>query len=178
MDEGRLTDSDGRTVDFRNTIIIMTSNIGSRQVKDFGRGIGFNSSDAGKEELAQELIRKALNKSFAPEFINRIDEIITFHQLSKESIAQIVTIEVDKLKNRVTDLGYVLQIAPEVYSFLADKGYSTEYGARPLKRAIQTYLEDKLSEMVIEEECNLGDTIVVSYNEGDKELSIKTENRL
>ena len=84
----------------------------------------------------------------------------------------------DKLKNRVTDLGYVLQIAPEVYSFLADKGYSTEYGARPLKRAIQTYLEDKLSEMVIEEECNLGDTIVVSYNEGDKELSIKTENRL
>ena len=177
MDEGRLTDSDGRTVDFRNTIIIMTSNIGSRQVKDFGRGIGFNSSDAGKEELAQELIRKALNKSFAPEFINRIDEIITFHQLSKESIAQIVTIEVDKLKNRVTDLGYVLQIAPEVYSFLADKGYSTEYGARPLKRAIQTYLEDKLSEMLIEEECSLGDTIIVSCNDG-KDVNIKIEKRL
>lgn len=178
MDEGRLTDSDGRTVDFRNTILIMTSNIGSRQVKDFGRGVGFNTSEAGKEELAQELIRKALNKSFAPEFINRIDEIITFHQLSKESISEIVTLEVDKLKYRVADIGYVLQLTPEVYSFLADKGYSVEYGARPLKRAIQTYLEDKLSEMLIEEECNVGDTIMVSYKEGENELEIKVENRL
>lgn len=178
MDEGRLTDSDGRTVDFRNTIIIMTSNIGSRQVKDFGRGVGFNTTDAGKEELAQELIRKALNKSFAPEFINRIDEIITFHQLTKESINEIVTLEVDKLKYRVAELGYVLQLQPEAYSFLADKGYSTEYGARPLKRAIQTYLEDKLSEMLIEDECKLGDTIAVAYKDGDKELEIKVENRL
>lgn len=177
MDEGRLTDSDGRTVDFRNTIIIMTSNIGSRQVKDFGRGVGFSTTDAAQEELAQELIRKALNKSFAPEFINRIDEIITFHQLSKEAISEIVTLEVDKLKNRVTDLGYVLQLDPQVYSFLSDKGYSTEYGARPLKRAIQTYLEDKLSEMLIEEECSLGDTIIVSCNDG-KDVNIKIEKRL
>lgn len=175
MDEGRLTDSDGRTVDFRNTIIIMTSNIGSRQVKDFGRGIGFDRNAEMDSALAQDIIRKALNQSFAPEFINRIDEIVSFQQLTKESIGRIVRLEVNQLMNRVTDLGYVLHVGQTVLDFLVDKSYSKEYGARPLKRAIQTYLEDKLAETLLDNECQFGANIEVTYAEGEKELSINVK---
>lgn len=177
MDEGRLTDSDGRTVDFKNTIIIMTSNIGSRQVKDFGRGIGFEAGESGRADLAQELIRKALNKSFAPEFINRIDEIIMFHQLDKESIGKIVTIELNELKNRIEELGYEFEYSEEVCSFLSEKGFSSEYGARPLKRAIQTYVEDKISEIIIEDKCQPGDKLIMSIQGGSDEISVELIKR-
>lgn len=177
MDEGRLTDSDGRTVDFKNTIIIMTSNIGSRQVKDFGRGIGFEAGESVRVDLAQELIRKALNKSFAPEFINRIDEIIMFHQLDKESIGKIVTIELNELKNRIEQLGYEFEYSEDVCSFLSEKGFSSEYGARPLKRAIQTYVEDKIAEIIIEDKCQPGDKLIMSIQGGSDEISVELIKR-
>lgn len=177
MDEGRLTDSDGRTVNFKNTIIIMTSNIGSRQVKDFGRGVGFEAGESDRAELAQELIRKALNKSFAPEFINRIDEIIMFHQLDKDSIGKIILIELNELKNRIKELGYEFEYSEEVCSFLSEKGFSSEYGARPLKRAIQTYVEDKISEILIEDKCQPGDKLIMRVQDGSSELSVELIKR-
>ena len=159
MDEGRLTDSYGRMVDFKNTVIIMTSNIGTRQLKEFGRSV----------------IQKALNKSFAPEFINRVDEIITFDQLSLEAITKIIDIELKGLYNRIESIGYKLVIEDKAKQFVASKGYDVQYGARPLKRAIQTYLEDGLSELIISADLNEGDTITVSLNEEKGELEMKNE---
>ena len=175
MDEGRLTDSESRTVDFRNTIIIMTSNIGSRQIQEYGRGIGFGTSDAGTDLARQDIIRKALNKSFAPEFINRIDEIITFNQLDREAVGKIVGIELSALEKRVDDMGYKLIVTADAESFLADKGYSREYGARPLKRAIQTYVEDKLAEVMIDGESPLGSTFKVDVNPDNTELTVTVQ---
>lgn len=176
MDEGRLTDSNGRTVDFRNTIIIMTSNVGSRQVKEFGKGIGFSSgTDANVN--AGDLIRKALNRTFAPEFINRIDEIITFDQLSKEAVKQIVNIELNNLVKRVADKGINVKFSAGAIDFLADKGYNPDYGARPLNRAIQTYVEDKLSEMIIDGECGYGQTVRVGLARNGK-LSFKVTDKM
>lgn len=172
MDEGRLTDSNGRTVDFRNTVIIMTSNIGSRQVKDFGHGIGFGLTVDSQSALEQEIVRKALNKSFAPEFINRIDEIISFSSLGGDDLKRIVKLETDALSARLLQLGYGFEITDAATSFLASKGSDAEYGARPLKRAVQTYIEDPVSGLMIEEQCSLGDTIVVDYIEGSAELSV------
>ncbi|MGX8689869.1 MAG: ATP-dependent Clp protease ATP-binding subunit [Bacteroidaceae bacterium] len=172
MDEGRLTDSESRTVDFRNTIIIMTSNIGSRQIQEYGRGIGFGTTDAGTDMARQDIIRKALNKSFAPEFINRIDEIITFNQLDRDAVGKIVEIELAALCKRVEDMGYKLEISDNAKSFLADKGYSREYGARPLKRAIQTYVEDKLAEVMIDGECPPGSTFALDSNKENTELEV------
>ena len=172
MDEGRLTDSESRTVDFRNTIIIMTSNIGSRQIQEYGRGIGFGTSDAGTDMARQDIIRKALNKSFAPEFINRIDEIITFNQLDREAVGRIVEIELAQLASRMQGMGYTLQVTDKAKSFLSDKGYSREYGARPLKRAIQTYVEDKLAEVMIDGECPIGSTLTVDLNADGTELNV------
>ena len=172
MDEGRLTDSESRTVDFRNTIIIMTSNIGSRKIQEYGRGIGFGTSDAGTDMARQDIIRKALNKSFAPEFINRIDEIITFNQLDRDAVGKIVEIELAALGKRVEDMGYRLEISDNAKSFLADKGYSREYGARPLKRAIQTYVEDKLAEVMIDGECPQGSTLALDSNKENTELEV------
>ena len=172
MDEGRLTDSESRTVDFRNTIIIMTSNLGSRQIQEYGRGIGFSTSDAGTEQARQDIIRKALNKSFAPEFINRIDEIITFNQLDRESVAKIVDIELSQLSARVKDMGYSLSVTDDARSFLADKGFSREYGARPLKRAIQNYVEDKLAEVMIDGQCPQGSKLSVSANPDNTDLTV------
>ena len=172
MDEGRLTDSESRTVDFRNTIIIMTSNIGSRQIQEYGRGIGFGTSDAGTDMARQDIIRKALNKSFAPEFINRIDEIITFNQLDREAVGRIVEIELSQLSSRMKDMGYTLSVTDNAKSFLADKGYSREYGARPLKRAIQTYVEDKLAEVMIDRESASGSTLTVDSNADNTDLAV------
>ena len=171
MDEGRLTDSLGRRVDFKNTIIIMTSNIGSRQLKDFGGGIGFNSRPAEDKEVSQSVIRKALNKAFAPEFLNRIDDIVMFDPLSREAIFRIIDIELAGFYKRVAQLGYKLTLTDEARDFVADKGYDSQFGARPLKRAIQKYLEDTLAELIIDDSVKAGDEIYVSYKPGDDKLS-------
>ena len=171
MDEGRLTDSESRTVDFRNTIIIMTSNLGSRQIQEYGRGIGFGTSDAGTDQARQDIIRKALNKSFAPEFINRIDEIITFNQLDRQAVGQIVGIELSQLVKRLEGMGYTLSVTDAAKDFLADKGYSREYGARPLKRAIQTYVEDKLAEAMIDGDCPAGSLLTIDVNPEKTDLT-------
>ena len=175
MDEGRLTDSESRTVDFRNTIIIMTSNIGSRQIQEYGHGIGFGTSDAGTDMARQDIIRKALNKSFAPEFINRIDEIITFNQLDREAVGRIVDIELAQLTTRMEGMGYTLSVTDNGKSFLADKGYSREYGARPLKRAIQTYVEDKLAEVMIDGDCPAGSKLLVDANTDNTDLTVSVK---
>ena len=171
MDEGRLTDSYGRMVDFKNTVII-----GTRQLKEFGRGVGFaTQSRLDDKEFSRSVIQKALNKSFAPEFINRVDEIITFDQLSLEAITKIIDIELKGLYNRIESIGYKLVIEDKAKQFVASKGYDVQYGARPLKRAIQTYLEDGLSELIISADLNEGDTITVSLNEEKGELEMKNE---
>ena len=150
LDDGQLTDSLGRRVDFKNTIIIMTSNIGSRQLKDFGRGIGFSREDrVNDKDYARGVVQKALKNAFAPEFLNRIDDVIVFNALTKEDIHKIIDIELKGLMKRVGDLGYVGEISEEAREFLTEKGYDPQYGARPLKRAIQKYLEDELAEVII-----------------------------
>ena len=173
MDEGRLTDSYGKTVDFKNTVLIMTSNIGTRQLKEFGHGVGFaTQSRMDDKEFARDVIKKALNKSFAPEFINRVDEIITFDQLSLDAIKNIVDIELSGLYNRIENIGYKLVITDSAKTFLATKGYDVQFGARPLKRAIQNYLEDGLSEIIITSGIKEGDTISVDFTEGNADLSM------
>ena len=174
MDEGRLTDSYGRTVDFKNTIVIMTSNIGTRQLKEFGKGIGFAAQvRTDDKEYSRSVITKALNKSFAPEFINRLDEIITFDQLDLDALTRIIDIELKGLYSRVENIGYKLVIEDKAKEFIASKGYDIQYGARPLKRAIQTYLEDGLSELIISSSLKEGDTIQVTLNEEKGELEMK-----
>ena len=180
LDEGRLTDGNGRLVDFRNTVIIMTSNAGTRQLKEFGRGVGFNTGGAlglnmneKDKEYARAIIQKSLSKQFAPEFLNRLDEIITFDQLDLEAINRIIDIELRGLYKRVEDLGYHLEITPEAKNFVASKGYDVQFGARPLKRAIQTYIEDLLAERILSDELALGDTIVIDKCPDKEELSVK-----
>ena len=173
IDEGRLTDSYGRMVDFKNTVIIMTSNIGTRQLKDFGRGVGFaTQSRLDDKEFSRSVIQKALNKFFAPEFLNRVDELVTFDQLSLDAIIQIVDIELKGLCQRVQNIGYSLAIDEEAKKFIATKGYDIQYGARPLKRAIQTLLEDPLSEMIITSDLHEGDIIKVTLNSEMNSLDI------
>ena len=176
MDEGRLTDSYGRTVDFKNTVIIMTSNIGTRQLKDFGRGVGFATQNRiDDKEYSRNVIQKALSKSFAPEFLNRIDEIIIFDQLSLDAIEKIVDIELRGLYERIESIGYKLIIDDKVKTFIASKGYDVQFGARPLKRAIQTLIEDELAELIISSGLKIGDTISVSLDEENKKLDFKAE---
>lgn len=185
LDEGRLTDGNGRLVDFRNTIIIMTSNAGTRQLKDFGRGIGFSKRnilgadlDEDDKRYARDIIMKSLSKQFAPEFLNRLDDVITFDQLSIEALEKIVDIQLADLSARLLSMGYRLSITDEAKSFIANHGYDVQFGARPLKRAIQTYIEDKLSEALISEEFTPGQTIVIDKITDKDELSftVETEN--
>lgn len=165
MDEGRLTDSLGRMINFKNTILIMTSNVGTRQLKDFGKGIGFNTqADSISGEHARNVIQKALNKTFAPEFLNRVDDIIHFEPLQKESIIQIIDLELEAFNQRVESLGFLLDISPETKSFLADKGYDIQFGARPLKRAIQQYLEDELAELILGGTLKPGDRVGITMD--------------
>ena len=174
LDEGRLTDNYGRTIDFKNTVIIMTSNIGTRQLKEFGRGVGFAAQNRTDDnEHSRSVIQKALNKTFAPEFLNRLDEIITFDQLSLEAITKIVDIELKGLYERVEAIGYKLVVEDDAKTFLASKGYDVQFGARPLKRAIQNHLEDGLSELIVAEELQPGDTVNVSVDKEKDELSIR-----
>jgi len=178
LDEGRLTDGNGRFVDFRNTVIIMTSNAGTRQLKDFGRGIGFASAGNGSlmlneqdKEHARQIVQKALSKQFSPEFLNRLDEIITFDQLDLEAIKRIIDVELKGLYKRIGELGYKIDLSEEAKAFVAEKGYDVQYGARPLKRAIQSYIEDGLSELIVNGELEPGSTIYINKVEGKEELS-------
>ncbi len=175
LDDGQMTDSLGRKISFKNTIIIMTSNIGARQLKDFGQGIGFNTS-AKKENMdshSKGVIEKALKRAFAPEFLNRIDDVILFNSLNKEDINKIIDIEMDSLLKRIDTLGYTVKISEEAKDFIADKGFDAKFGARPLKRAIQKYFEDPLSEEIINAQIKEGDTIKVSLNKDNSALVMK-----
>lgn len=176
MDEGRLTDSNGRTVDFKNTVIILTSNIGTRQLKEFGKGIGFAAQlRTDDSEYSRSVITKALNKSFAPEFINRLDEIITFDQLDVEALSKIIDIELKRLYQRMESIGYKLQIDDDAKRYVAEKGYDVQFGARPLKRSIQSNLEDGLAELILNEEPQNGDVIHVSLKPSGDGLQMKIE---
>ena len=162
MDEGRLTDSFGRTVDFKNTIIIMTSNIGTRQLKDYGNGIGFNTG-TDRQEQSRSIIQKALNKTFAPEFINRIDDIVMFNSLERDDIYKIIDIELEGFFRRASESGYAIEITDSAKAFLVDRGYDAQYGARPLKRAIQEYIEDDLAELILANTITRGDTLRIDH---------------
>jgi ATP-dependent Clp protease ATP-binding subunit ClpC len=176
LDEGRLTDGNGRFVDFRNTVIIMTSNAGTRQLKDFGRGIGFNAGslslnmDDKDKEHARNIVQKALSKQFSPEFLNRLDEIITFDQLDLAAIKRIIDIELKGLWKRIEDMGYKVELSDEAKQFIAEKGYDVQFGARPLKRAIQNYIEDGIAEMIINDDIPLGTTIRILKEQEKNEL--------
>lgn len=174
MDEGRLTDSLGRKIDFKNTLIIMTSNIGTRQLKDFGSGVGFTTKAVDKE-YTHGVLQKALNKAFAPEFLNRIDDIIMFDSLDKESIFKIIDIELDGFYKRIEQLGYTLKITDEAKNFIAERGYDPQFGARPLKRSIQKYIEDELAEFIIGGDLKEGATLTVDYDPEKSSTVIKTE---
>ncbi len=179
LDEGQLTDSLGRRVDFKNTIIIMTSNIGTRQLKDFGRGMGFSSrsSDEVDDDFAKGVIQKALKKAFAPEFLNRIDDVVMFNSLTRKHIHQIIDIELIGLYERVASLGYVLKISPAAKDYIASQGYDVQFGARPLKRAIQKYLEDKMAEIIIMASITEGDTITVGFNKKKEEITVAIKRK-
>lgn len=177
LDDGYLTDSLGRKIDFKNTIIIMTSNVGARQLKDFGQGVGFGTAAkvAQAEDHSKGVIENALKKTFAPEFLNRIDDVIVFNSLEKDDINLIIEIELKKLYTRVKDLGYTLTLTDKAKTFIADKGFDKQFGARPLKRAIQKYVEDALAEEIITAKINVGDEILMDIEEGAAELSIHVQ---
>jgi ATP-dependent Clp protease ATP-binding subunit ClpC len=174
LDEGQLTDSLGRRVDFRNTIVIMTSNIGSRQLKDFGQGIGFETqaSKETRDEHTRSIIHKALKKTFAPEFLNRIDDVVVFNALSRADIHKIIDIELKGLYDRISSLGYHLKISSSAKDFIAEKGYDIQFGARPLKRALQKYLEDPMAEVIIKASMEEGDVVSVGLDKKNEEITI------
>ena len=182
LDEGRLTDGNGRFVDFRNTVIIMTSNAGTRQLKDFGRGVGFNAGSLGlamdekDKEHARSIVQKALSKQFSPEFLNRLDEIITFDQLDLSAIKQIIDIELQSLWKRIEQLGFHVELSEEAKELVATKGYDVQFGARPLKRAIQSYIEDGISEMIVNDELPEGATIIIGKHPEKEELTFNLKS--
>jgi ATP-dependent Clp protease ATP-binding subunit ClpB len=173
LDDGQLTDSLGRRVDFKNSIIIMTSNIGSRELKDFGKGIGFQTGGNDSNEYANSIIQKALKKAFAPEFLNRIDDLIMFNSLTQKDIHKIIDIELNGLYKRINDLGYNIKISTAAKDFIAEKGYDVQFGARPLKRAIQKYLEDEMAEVIIKASISEGDTISVGLDKTKQKITTK-----
>ena len=170
MDEGRLTDSNGSTVDFKNTVIILTSNVGSKQVEEFGQGIGFTSEtiENSRATAHESIIQKALHKQFTPEFLNRLDEIVIFEQLQREAVGRIADIELEKVRERLRGLGYEMRLEKDARRFIIDHGYDEKYGARPLKRAIQTYLEDGLSEFLMSGKARKSKPIRISLNEKEE----------
>lgn len=174
LDEGHVTDSLGRKIDFRNTIIIMTSNIGTRELKDFSRGIGFNTNaNVNNSDYSRSVIQKALNKAFAPEFLNRVDDIVMFNQLSRESINEIIDLELKGLYKRIGELGYEVILSEEAKDFIAEKGYDIQFGARPLKRAIQKYIEDEMAEMILLSGLKGGETILVDFDKENQKIIMK-----
>jgi ATP-dependent Clp protease ATP-binding subunit ClpC len=179
LDDGHLTDSLGRTIDFRNTIIIMTSNIGARKLKDFGQGVGFGTSAKTDQAdaNAKSIIENALKKAFAPEFLNRVDDVMVFNNLEREHIHKIIDIELEKLFERIKGLGYEMVLTDKAKDYIADKGFDKEYGARPLKRAIQKYIEDALAEEIINSNLQEGDSITMDLDEKMNELTIKIKKQ-
>ena len=179
LDDGHLTDSLGRTIDFRNTNIIMTSNIGARKLKDFGQGVGFGTSarEDQADSNAKSIIENALKKAFAPEFLNRVDDVMVFNNLDRDDIHKIIDIELDKLFTRISDLGYHMTLTDKAKDYIADKGFDKEYGARPLKRAIQKYIEDALAEEIINSNLQEGDAITMDLDEKKNELTIKIKKQ-
>ncbi|MDF2453470.1 MAG: Chaperone protein ClpB [Bacteroidota bacterium] len=176
LDDGQLTDSLGRKIDFKNTIIIMTSNIGARQLKDFGQGVGFGTQTRQEhaEEANKGVVENALKKAFAPEFLNRIDDVIMFNSLDKKDIHKIIDIELNSLFGRVNNLGYTIKITDGAKDFIVEKGYDAQYGARPLKRAIQKYLEDPMAEEIIQSNLAEGDQIEIDYDAEKSEIVVRT----
>ncbi|MBC7418670.1 MAG: ATP-dependent Clp protease ATP-binding subunit, partial [Pedobacter sp.] len=174
LDEGQLTDSLGRKVDFRNTIIIMTSNIGARQLKDFGQGVGFSTSAKIDQASTHSrgVIENALKRAFAPEFLNRVDDVVVFNSLGKDEIFKIIDIELNSLFGRVHDLGYDILLTENAKEYIADKGFDANFGARPLKRAIQKYLEDPIAEEILKGELSAGDTMSIDYDKKTELISI------
>jgi ATP-dependent Clp protease ATP-binding subunit ClpC len=179
LDDGQMTDSLGRKIDFKNTVIIMTSNIGARQLQDFGAGVGFGtSSRASSEEMDRKgIIEAALRKVFAPEFLNRVDDLIVFNSLTKDHIHQIIDIELAKLFHRITDLGYKIELTDAAKDFIADKGYDEKYGARPLRRSIQKYLEDPIAEEIINSNLQEGDTLLVDFDANESKIIMKVNKK-
>ena len=176
LDEGHITDSLGRKVNFKNTMIIMTSNIGVREATEFGRGIGFGSDDIGKaEERTSNIISKTLKKKFRPEFLNRLDDTIIFNTLTKEDISKIIGLELEKLNMRVLEMGYTLKVTKSAIDYICEVGYSPEYGARPLGRAIQKYIEDNVVDEILANNINEGDMIKISYDKKTEKIVIKGE---
>ena len=176
LDDGFLTDSLGRKVDFHNTIIIMTSNIGARQLKDFGTGVGFSTSaqKSQAEEIEKGVIESALKKTFAPEFLNRVDDIVIFNALEKEDIMKIVDIELEKLSKRIVKLGYQMDISKKAKEFLGDNGYDKKYGARPLSRAIQRFVEDLIAEEIVSNNIKEGDHLKLDWDGKEEKLSLSS----
>jgi ATP-dependent Clp protease ATP-binding subunit ClpC len=177
LDDGFLTDSLGRKIDFRNTIIIMTSNVGARKLKDFGSGVGFGTAarKSAEADNARVVIQAALKKTFAPEFLNRIDDVIVFNALEREDIHKIIDIELAKLFTRIQDLGYNLTLSDEAKDYIVEKGFDKEYGARPLKRAIQKYIEDTLAEEIVNSQLEEGDAIFMDFDKENDKLILKIE---
>jgi ATP-dependent Clp protease ATP-binding subunit ClpC len=180
LDEGQLTDSLGRRVDFRNAIVIMTSNIGTRQLKDFGQGVGFSTStkQASSNEYAKSVIQNALRKTFAPEFLNRIDDVVMFNALTKDDIFKIIDLELGGLFKRISGLGYQIKLSNAAKDFIAEKGYDVQFGARPLKRAIQKYLEDPMAEVIIKSDLKENDVISVGYSKKKEEITIRVVHNM
>jgi len=174
LDDGHMTDGLGRKIDFKNAILIMTSNIGARQLADFGTGVGFGtkSQESQKEENSKMVVQSALRKAFAPEFLNRIDDIIMFSSLSREDIHKIIDLELNKLYGRINDLGYNIEITPKAKDHIVDKGYDEKFGARPLKRAIQKMIEDPLAEEIVKSNLHEGDSIMIDYETGKEDLIV------
>lgn len=174
LDEGHMTDGSGRKVDFKNTVIIMTSNVGARQLQEFGTGIGFVTADSIEKQknLAQDVLKRAVSKQFAPEFINRIDDIIVFNQLSKADIKLIINVDLEDLSKRVAENGYTVEVTEEAKDFLIEKGYDEKFGARPLKRVIQSHVEDLIAEAYIDNKVKEGDHLVITHKEGEDCLAI------
>ena len=179
LDDGHLTDSLGRKIDFRNTIIIMTSNIGARKLKDFGQGVGFGTAaqTSQADANAKGVIENALKKTFAPEFLNRVDDVMIFNNLDRDDIHKIIDIELEILFSRIKALGYDLTLTKKAKDYIADKGFDSDYGARPLKRAIQKYIEDALAEEIINSKLKEGDAITMDLDDKKNELSIKIKKQ-
>ena len=177
LDDGHMTDGLGRKIDFKNTILIMTSNIGARQLADFGTGVGFGTKakEESRDENAKSVIQNALRKAFSPEFLNRIDDMILFKTLQRESIHKIIDLELQKLYGRINDLGYNIEMTEKAKDFIVEHGYDEKYGARPLKRAIQKFIEDPLAEEIIRANLQEGDKIKMDVEDGAEELNIKIE---
>jgi ATP-dependent Clp protease ATP-binding subunit ClpC len=178
LDDGFLTDSLGRKIDFSNTIIIMTSNVGARKLKDFGTGVGFGTSAQREQESANArgVIENALKKAFAPEFLNRIDDVVVFNNLERSHIDKIIDIELEKLLERISDLGYKLKLSKKAKDFIAEKGFDKQYGARPLKRALQKYVEDAIAEQIIKSNIQEGDVIAMDLKKEEVALSISIKS--